>query len=372
VVLTLKTIHVTETYLPDIQKYQHYVERIFESKIVTNNGVLVHELQEKLEKYLGVKHVLLVSNGTVALQIAYKLLDLKGEVITTPFSFVATTSSLVWGGLKPIFADIDPLSFNMDAKNIEKLITENTSAIVPVHIFGNACEVEAIEEIANRHQLKVIYDAAHAFNVNYKGKSVLNCGDLSILSFHATKLFHTIEGGALILNDDEQYLQAKKMINFGIDADSYGGDIEALGINAKMNEFEAAMGLCILDDIDTITEDRKLVYEYYKEKLQEHLQLQKHNPNAKMNYSYFPVLFDSEESLLKAVSQLNVENIFPRRYFYPSLDTLPYLEKSKTQPVSDDISKRILCLPLYYGLEPMIQSKIVDIILNTLKEFTAN
>ncbi|MCW8822327.1 MAG: DegT/DnrJ/EryC1/StrS family aminotransferase [Sulfurovum sp.] len=364
----MKTIHVTETYLPDIQKYQQYVERIFETKIVTNNGVLVCELQERLEKYLGVKHVLVVSNGTAALQIAYKLLDLKGEVITTPFSFVATTSSLVWEGLKPIFADIDPLSFNMDAKNIEKLITENTSAIVPVHVFGNACEVETIEEIANRHQLKVIYDAAHAFNVNYKGKSVLKYGDLSILSFHATKLFHTIEGGALIIDDDEQYLQAKKMINFGIDADAYGGSIEALGINAKMNEFQAAMGLCILDDIDTIEKERKLVYEYYKENLQDHLQLQKYNSNAEMNYSYFPVLFDSEESLLKVASQLNVENIFPRRYFYPSLDLLPYLEKSKTQPVSDDISKRVLCLPLYYGLEQKIQKKIVDIILNTLKE----
>ena len=362
----MKQIHVTETYLPDRHKYQAYVEQIFESKRVSNNGVLVRLLQEKLEKYLGVKHVLLVSNGTSALQIAYRLLGLKGEVITTPFSFVATTSSLVWEGLKPVFADIDPMSFNIDTGNIEKHITENTSAIVPVHVFGNACEVEAIEEIAHRHQLKVIYDAAHAFNVNYKSKSLLNRGDLSILSFHATKLFHTIEGGALILDDDELYLKAKEIINFGIDTESGTGAIEILGINAKMNEFEAAMGLCLLDDIDMIIGKRKKVYNYYKENLQHKLQVQKINPDATMNYSYFPVLFDSEEKLLQTMEKLNAEEIFPRRYFYPSLDALPYLKRATRQPVSEDVSRRVLCLPLYPGLEPEVQRNIVNIILDTL------
>ena len=362
----MKSIHVTETYLPDTQKYQEYVEKIFESKRVSNNGALVCELQEKLEKYLGVKHVLLVSNGTVALQIAYRLLGLKGEVITTPFSFVATTSSLVWEGLQPVFADIDPLSFNMNPDNIEKLITENTSAIVPVHVFGNACDVEAIDAIAERNDLKVIYDAAHAFSVDYKNESVLNYGDLSILSFHATKLFHTIEGGALIINDDELYMRAKAMINFGIDAKSGTGAIDILGINAKMNEFEAAMGLCLLDDIDTIIEKRKTVYDSYKERLQERLQVQEINRDASMNYSYFPVLFDSEEALLRVENELNMKNIFPRRYFYPSLDTLPYLKQAVIQPVSEDVSQRVLCLPLYPGLEPEVQRKIIDIILETL------
>jgi len=364
--MTLNPIHVTETYLPDQQKYQAYVEKIFESKRVSNSGPLVRELQEKLEKYLGVKHVLLVSNGTAALQIAYRLLGLKGEVITTPFSFVATTSSLVWEGFKPVFADIDPLSLNMDIKNIEKLINEDTSAILPVHVFGNACDVEAIEAIAERNDLKVIYDAAHAFSVDYKNESILNHGDLSILSFHATKLFHTIEGGALIINDDDLYLKAKVTINFGVDTESGTGVIETLGINAKMNEFEAAMGLCLLDDIDIIIEKRKTVYNYYKEMLQERLQLQTINRDASMNYSYFPVLFDSEESLLRVEKELNMNNIFPRRYFYPSLDTMPYLKRAVIQPVSEDVSKRVLCLPLYPGLEPKIQSKIINIILDTL------
>lgn len=362
----MKQIHVTETYLPDQRKYQAYVEKIFESKRISNNGALVRELQEKLEKYLGVKHVLLVSNGTVALQLAYRLLDLKGEVITTPFSFVATTSSLVWEGFKPVFADIDPMSLNIDVNNIEKLINEDTSAILPVHVFGNACDVEAIEAIAKRNDLKVIYDAAHAFSVDYKNESLLNYGDLSILSFHATKLFHTIEGGALIINDDEQYMKAKAMINFGIDAQSGTGAIDILGINAKMNEFEAAMGLCVLDDIDTIIEKRKTVYDFYKERLQKRLQVQEINRDASMNYSYFPVLFDSEEVLLRVEKELNMRNIFPRRYFYPSLDTLPYLKRAVIQPVSKDVSKRVLCLPLYPGLEPKIQSEIIDIILDTL------
>jgi len=365
--MILKAIHVTETYLPDLKKYQQYVEKIFESKWISNNGALVHELQERLEAYLGVKHVLLVSNGTAALQISYKLLDLQGEVITTPFSFVATTSSMVWEGLKPVFADIDPQSFNIDTNNIEKLITKDTSAIVPVHVFGNACDVENIEEIAKKNDLKVIYDAAHAFNVNFKDKSVLNYGDVSILSFHATKLFHTIEGGALIINNDEFYKRAKAMINFGIDVQSNTGVIDVLGINAKMNEFEAAMGLCLLDDMDMIIDKRREVYEYYKENLQDRLQVQTINSDATMNYSYFPVLFNSEEILLRVVGQLNTKEIFPRRYFYPSLDTLPYLKRSLMQPVSEDISKRVLCLPLYPGLQREEQSKIVEIILNSIR-----
>jgi len=362
----VKTIHVTETYMPDLHKYQQYVEQLFQSKWITNQGVLVQELQKRLEDYLGVKNILLVSNGTMALQIAYKVLELEGEVITTPFSFIATTSSMVWEGLTPVFADIDAESFNMDPKEIEKCITKDTSAIVPVHVFGNACEVEMIERIASRHGVKVIYDAAHAFSVDYKGKSVLNHGDISILSFHATKLFHTVEGGALIIKDDMLYRRAQAMINFGLDTYSGKGEVELLGINAKMNEFEAAMGLCVLDEIDHIASKRKKAVEYYEKYFQGKIQLQRYHMQATRNYSYFPVVFDSEQILMRVIDKLHAKKIFPRRYFFPSLETLSYLGFQKPQAVSDSLSRRILCLPLYPGIEETVQKEIVEVVLNSI------
>ena len=247
-------INVTKSYLPNIEKYKNYIDEIYKTAWLTNQGPLVQKLEKRLAQYLGVKNIVLVSNGTIALEIAYRALDLKGEVITTPFSFVATTSSLVTNRLTPIFVDIDEKTFNLSPKNIEEKITSKTSAILPVHVFGNACEVEEIEQIANKHNLKVIYDAAHAFDVKYKDNSVLNYGDISTLSFHATKLFHTIEGGALIINDDELVQKVRYLINFGIKSPT---EIPHLGTNAKMNEFEAAMGLCILDDIEDIKTNRK-------------------------------------------------------------------------------------------------------------------
>ncbi len=352
-------INVTKTWMPDKEKYFSYVEKIFESGRVTNNGPLVQELEHRLADYLGVKNIVLVANGTMALEIAYRLLTLEGEVITTPFSFVATTSSLVSNGLKPVFADIDPNTFNLDPENIESLITQKTSAIVPVHIFGNACEVEAIEKIAKKHDLKVIYDAAHTFGVEYKGKSLLSHGDISTLSFHATKMFHTIEGGALIIDDDELAKEARLLINFGIDGvDS----VKALGINAKMNEFEAAMGLCLLDDINIISECQKEVYERYKSGLKDIVTFQKQNENSTQNYSYFPVVFETEEEMLRVQKALNDAEVFPRRYFYPSLDTLPYIEASAVMPLSRSISSRILALPIYPDLAKEEQNLIIDII----------
>ena len=353
-------INVTKTYLPNKEKYKKYIDEIYENGWLTNNGPLVQKLEKRLAEYLGVKNIVLVSNGTVALEIAYRTLGLKGFVITTPFSFVATTSSLVTNQLLPIFADIDQNSFNLDPKNIEKLITPNTSAILPVHVFGNACEVEKIERIANEHDLKVIYDAAHAFDVKYKDQSVLNYGDISTLSFHATKLFHTIEGGALIINDDELVQKARYLINFGIKNQE---EIPHLGTNAKMNEFEAAMGLCVLDDIEEIKNSRKEVYETYKKELDGIVQFQEQNENSTQNYSYFPVVFKSEEQLLKVQKALNEREIFPRRYFYPSLDTLNYIEPKQECEISRDISKRILCLPIYAELEKDVQ----DIIISTIK-----
>lgn len=355
-------INVTKTYMPNKEKYQKHVDDIFESSWVTNNGVKLQELEKRLAEYLGVKNLILVSNGTVALEIAYRTLGIKDFAITTPFSFVATTSSLVTNGIKPIFVDIDKNTYNIDSTKIEDSITKNTSAIVPVHVFGNPCDVEKIDEIAKKYDLKVIYDAAHAFDVKYKGESVLNWGDISTLSFHATKLFHTIEGGALIINDDKLVQKARYLINFGIqNAES----IPELGTNAKMNEFEAAMGLCVLDEMENIKSSRKGIVQTYRKELDGYVQFQEINPDVEINNSYFPIVLKSEAELLEVQKALNNENIYPRRYFYPSLDTLDYIEPKQIMPISRDISKRIMCLPCYPGLEIDIQNQIIKII----KEF---
>ena len=350
-------INVTKTYLPNKEKYQKYVDEIYANGWVTNNGPLVKKLEKRLAEYLGVKNIVLVANGTAALEIAYRTLDLKGYVITTPFSFVATTSSLVTNGLKPIFADIDPQTLNVDPNKIERLITPSTSAIVPVHVFGNACDVEAIDEIAKKHDLKVVYDAAHAFDVKYKGESILNYGDISTLSFHATKLFHTIEGGALIINDDALVQKARYLINFGIQNQE---SIPELGTNAKMNEFEAAMGLCMLDEMEVISQKRKAVYGRYAEALSGLVQIQSQNPHSTQNYAYFPIILEDEAQTLKLQKALNEQDIFPRRYFYPSLDTLNYIEPRQYTPISRDISKRILALPIYPELTIYEQVSIID------------
>jgi len=351
-------INVTKPFLPNSEVYKSYIDRIYTSGWLTNNGPLVQELEKKLEEYLGVKNILLVSNGTLALQVAYKLLDLKGEVITTPFSFVATTSSLVWEHLTPIFADIDSETFNIDPEQIERHVTPVTSAILPVHVFGNSCEVEKIESIAIAHNLKVIYDAAHAFGVDYKDKSVLEYGDVSTVSFHATKLFHTIEGGALIIRDDTLYAKAKRLINFGYEE----GEINGPGINSKMNEFSAAMGLAILDDMDGILEKRALIWNRYREALQGHVEFQKMNKHSTNNYHYFPIILRDEDQVLKVQQALNDANIFPRRYFYPSLDTLDYLQPQQPMERSRDIANRILCLPIYPDLSENEQSGIIKIL----------
>lgn len=352
-------INVTKTYLPDKNKFITYIDDIFESGMLTNNGKYVKKLKSRLETYLGVRNLLLVSNGTLALQIAYKLLGLAGEVITTPFSFVATTSSIVWEGLKPIFVDIDKNTFCIDYKKIEDKITNDTSSIVPVHVFGNACEVEEIEKVAKKYNLKVIYDAAHAFGINYKGKSILNYGDISILSFHATKIFHTIEGGAIIIKDDNLYKRAERIINFGIEDTE---KINDLGINAKMNEFQAAMGLCVLDEIDQVIDKRKVVYESYISNFKENknIKLQKRNEYCTNNYCYFPILLDDEDTLLRTKKKLENKNIYPRRYFYPSLETLPYINDVHNVPLSNNISKRILCLPMSSYLNENDIYKIVS------------
>ncbi|NPA45245.1 MAG: DegT/DnrJ/EryC1/StrS family aminotransferase, partial [Chlorobi bacterium] len=336
-------INVTKTYLPNLQKYNAYLKEIFQSGWVTNNGEMCKRLTAKLEQYLGVKNLVLVANGTLALQIAYKLLNLSEEVITTPFSFVATVSSMVWEGLTPVFADIDNKSFNISVKCIENQITNETQAIVPVHVFGNACDIQDIQTLAKKYKLKVIYDASHAFGVNYNSKSILSYGDVSTISFHATKLFHTIEGGALVIKDDKLYQKAKRMINFGYEQ----SEIKGLGINTKMNELQAAMGLCILDDIDAIIEKRKEVFDYYFSKLGSIVEFQSVSKKVTPNYSYVPVLFENEDVLISVVQKMNEVGVFPRRYFYPSLDSLSYLQ-NQYMPIARNISNRILCLPTFY------------------------
>lgn len=358
-----RMIPVTKAYLPDRSKYQAYVDAIFDSGCLTNNGSLLQELEKRLAEHLGVKHVICVANGSIALQVAYKALDLKGEVITTPFSFAATTSTLVWENLIPVFADIDVNSFNIDATNIEGLITEKTSAILPVHVFGNPCEVEAIQSIADRRNLKVIYDAAHAFGVDFKGKSVLGYGNASTVSFHATKLFHTIEGGAVITDDADLAKKVRLLINFGITGPL---TIESIGINGKMNELEAAMGLCVLDEIATIKSERKHIWKRYQQELSGWLDFQQWNTKSLNNFAYAPVLFQSENQLQKVEKKLKENHIFPRRYFYPSLDTLDYHKNKQTCLISRSIARRILCLPIYSNLNDSEINNVISIIKSEL------
>lgn len=354
---------MTRSYLPNKEKFKTYIDQIYDSGWLTNRGELLLELERRLAAHLGVRHLILVANGSLALQVAYKALNLTGEVITTPFSFAATTNTLVWEGLNPVFADINPNSFNLNPDNIESLINSKTSAIVPVHVFGNPCEVEAIQTIATKHNLKVIYDAAHAFGCQYKGQSILNHGDISTLSFHATKLFHSIEGGAVITNDAELEKKIRLLINFGITGPT---SIESLGTNAKMNEFEAAMGLCVLDEIETINEGRQQVWQKYQAELMGKVVFQQWNKYSLNNNAYAPILFNSEAELLVVEAKLKENGIVPRRYFYPSLDTLEYLSTKKICSYSRDVAGRVLCLPIFIGLKEYEHNKIIEIIKATL------
>ncbi len=354
-------INVTKTYLGDIDQFKRYVEGIYARGWLTNHGPLARELTDRLKDYLGVRHIILTNNGTLALQVAYRALGLSGSAVTTPFSFVATSSSLQWEGIRPIFADIDAHTWNISPKHIENSIAEDTTAIVATHVFGNPCDVQAIEHIAREHKLKVVYDGAHAFAVRHAGQSVLNHGDISTLSFHATKLFHTIEGGAIITNDDELARQAHLMCNFGIS----GVDrIDGIGINAKLNEFSAAMGLCVLDNIESILEQRAEIADHYTSSLQDYLDLQTPQADSQLNHSYYPVALRDEQQLLSVRTALNQHKINPRRYFYPSLDTLEYLQPQPGQPVSRALSERVLCLPIYPGLLRSEQ----DLVIRTLIE----
>lgn len=338
-------IPVTKPFLPPVEEYERYIRGIWKRNWLTNNGPLVNELELKLKDFLDVKHLLYVTNGTIAIQLAIKALGLKGKIITTPFSYVATTSSMVWEGCEPVFADIDPHTCNLDPQRIEDAITPGTSAILATHVYGNPCDMEAIAEIAKRRNLKVIYDGAHAFGVRYKNKSVFDYGDISTCSFHATKLFHTVEGGAVTTADPELLKRMAYLRNFGHD----GPDRFAqLGINGKNSEFHAAMGLLNLRYVNDIINQRKELSEHYDSFLK-NFQAKKPSISRDVtyNYAYYPLIFNDETLLTKVADVLSQNWIYPRRYFYPSLENLPYVERSANCPVADSISKRALCIPLY-------------------------
>jgi dTDP-4-amino-4,6-dideoxygalactose transaminase len=355
-------INITKPFLPDIAEYIKYLEGIWEREWLTNNGPLVNDLELKLKEYLQAKHLLFLGNGTIALQIAIKALGLKGEIITTPFSYVATTSSIVWEGCDPVFVDIDKDTFNIDPALIEQAITKKTSAILATHVFGNPCDIDAIQQIADKHNLKVIYDAAHCFGTKYKGKHVYNYGDISTASLHATKLYHTVEGGAVVTNDADLLKKMAYLRNFGHESvDTFA----CAGINGKNSEFHAAMGLVNLRSVEDILTSRKQQAKIYDKELATlRVKKQKIQSGSEWNHSYYPVVFESEKVLLRSIAHLNENWIYPRRYFYPSLSGLNYVRKSHT-PVSDDISKRILCLPMYHTLKSEEIAFVARILLRT-------
>jgi dTDP-4-amino-4,6-dideoxygalactose transaminase len=352
-------INVTKTYLPPIEEYTAYLEKIWERGWITNHGPLVVELETKLKQRLGVKHLFFTSNGTIAIQIAIKALGITKEIITTPFSYVATTTSILWENCKPVFVDIDPKTFCINPTLIEEKITANTEAILATHVYGIPCATEGIEKIAKKYNLKVIYDAAHAFGTNYKGKTLSSYGDISTLSFHATKLFHTVEGGAIITNDNTLAEKILLYRSFGHIDDNYF----SMGINGKNSEFHAAMGLCILEKVSDLIEKRRQLFLIYDKALKHLNLIRPCIPDSTIyNYSYYPVTFKDEETLLKAKDALNKQDIYPRRYFYPSLNRLPYVHDQVSCPVSESYSCRTLCLPLFYDLASEDALRISNII----------
>ena len=341
-------IPVTKPFLPPKEEYLKYIDGIWNRQWLTNMGPLASQLEMELKDFLDVQHLLFVTNGTVAIQMAIKALDITGEIITTPFSFVATTSSIVWEGCTPVFVDICPESLCIDADKIEDAITEKTQAILATHVYGNPCDVVKIEQIAKKHNLKVIYDAAHAFGVKVNGKSVFEYGDISTCSLHSTKLYHSVEGGLIITQNPDLLKKLASIRNFGISGfDSFS----ELGINGKNSEFHAAMGLANLKHTKAIHNQRKKLSECYDKNLKT-LKARKvtWHKDTTQNYAYYPMVLESEELLLKIKAELDLNEIFTRRYFYPSLaSSLPYLPKVEF-PITEDISRRVLCLPLYFDL----------------------
>jgi dTDP-4-amino-4,6-dideoxygalactose transaminase len=355
-------IYVTMPTLAPLNTVSELLAGVWSRGIMTHNGPLVQQFEREVVDYLHISNIVAVANGTIALQMAIRALALKGEVITTPFTFIATISSIIWEGCIPVFVDIDPETLNIDPDKIEEKITERTCAILPVHVFGNCCDIEKIDAIARKHDLKVIYDAAHSVGVEYKGKSVFEYGDISATSFHATKMLNTAEGGACFAHNNIIHEKLKRMRFFGFDDQK---EIVDDGFNGKMTEVHAAVGLANLKMLDLALKDRKEKYFIYKELLLKNTELQFQRIDENCNYSYFPVIFPSENMLLTVEKTLNQNKIYPRRYFYPSVNTFKQIVSYTAMPVSEDISRRILCLPLYYTLEIDTIKTIASLIINS-------
>lgn len=352
-------INVTKTFFPPLAEYNSQLSRIWHNEWLTNRGELVLELEEKIKNYLSVSNIIIMNNGTVPIQIALKVLGNCGEIITTPFSYVATSAAIIWENCKPVFVDIHPDYLTIDETKIEAAITSKTTAILATHVFGNPCNVEIIQQIAQKYKLKVIYDAAHAFGVKYQSTSIFEYGDVSTCSFHATKLFHTGEGGALFCNDEVLRVKMYYSHNFGHDGPL---NFHGLGINGKISELHAAMGLSVLPYMTRILNNRKKIVECYQAHLDfSRLKTIQIRANTDWNFAYFPLVFESEKQLIEVQNLLNSHQIFPRRYFYPSLNTIIYL-KGQLMPVSESIASRILCLPLYESLSIKDAERICKLI----------
>lgn len=354
-------IYVTKPFLPPFEEYSNLLKQCWKTGVLTHNGPLLQRFEKEFSEKVGVSQTVAVTSGTVALQMAIRALGLKGEIITTPFTWIATVSAIKWEGCTPVFCDIDPQTLNIDPEQIEQHITEKTVAILPVHVFGNPCDVAAIQRIADKHGLKVIYDAAHAVGSTCQGQSLLGFGDISATSFHATKLFNTCEGGACFSSDAEIIAKLKRIRFFGYDDNK---EVVEDGFNGKMTEIHAAMGLACLPYFDSILKDKKNKYTIYKESLDGKMGLSFQKINDGCNCSYFPVIFDSEKKLLEVESALNEENIWPRRYFYPSLNTFTNILNYTFCEASESVSKRVLCLPLHYSVSECEIIKISVIFAN--------
>ena len=365
----MREIQVTCSSMPSLNEYVDEIKDIWDTHWLTNMGPKHQKLQDRLKEYLQIDNIELLVNGHMAIEMALQAMNLRGEVITTPFTFASTTHAIIRNGLTPVFCDVDPYTYTIDASKIETLITDNTCAIMPVHVYGNICEVEEIVRIAKKYGLKVVYDAAHTFGETYKGKGIGNFGDASCFSFHATKVFNSIEGGAVCYRDTALGNALYELKNFGIhDLE----EVSAVGANAKMNEFAAAMGLCNLNHIEEEIEKRRIIVQRYREKLEsvEGIQLNNIQPEVTSNYAYFPVLFNEKQfgaSRNEVCDVLRKQGVIARKYFYPLTSTFSCFHKKydvQKTPMALYISKRILTLPLYAGLELDDVDRIVDIVLS--------